>query len=191
MFIATDLIRPGPSVINGHAPRLRPLEPPRIACGGFGPPLGYLAVAAFLLALLGAAALIRFTSWGDSSVPSKGGPAIFAPATPSPETARRKPARGHLPVDVVPTGMMGKHSLPAHDSGQLGDDARELGATPVPRLPDPRWIGFGRERWSDAGHPSRPCGEIENVANGESANSVPVSGCGAKRRQSNVDYRRQ
>ena len=116
MFIATDLIRPGPSVINGQPPRLRVLDPREDRPRWSNRPLAYLAVAALLLALLGAAALIRFIAWGDSSGPSKGGPAIFAPATPSPEAAGEETLlEVTLPVDVVPAGMLGSMLL-SHDT---------------------------------------------------------------------------
>jgi hypothetical protein len=83
MFIATDQIRPA-SPVNGHAPRVRLLALPEDRSRWLGRPFAYLAVAALLLALLSAAAAIRFTSWGDAPGPSKGGPAVFAPAPPSP-----------------------------------------------------------------------------------------------------------
>jgi hypothetical protein len=112
MFTATDLVRPSPFVINGHAPRLHVLNPPQDRSRWLARPLAYLAVAALLLTMIGAAAAVRFTSWGDSPEPSKGGPAIFAPASPSPEAAGEEILlEVTLPADVVPAGMLGSMLL--------------------------------------------------------------------------------
>ena len=112
MFTATDLVRPSPFVINGHAPRLHVLNPPQDRSRWLARPLAYVAVAALLLTMIGAAAAVRVTSWGDSPEPSKGGLAVFAPASPSPAaTGDETLLEVTLPADVVPVGRLGSMLL--------------------------------------------------------------------------------
>jgi hypothetical protein len=95
MFSQTEVFRPQAIAANGWRPA-QPAEPRRSRLIDW--PRAYLAAAAVLLIVLGSIA-VAYRYSGDSG-PSRGGPAILAPATPSPTGETLLEIT--LPAEIVP-----------------------------------------------------------------------------------------
>ena len=84
MLTAIDVSPPRALRLNGHAPRVRLVVPPSKPAGWWLRPVTWVAAAALMIAFAGGFIADRLIG-GNDSEPSRGGPAILAPASPSPE----------------------------------------------------------------------------------------------------------
>ena len=127
MFAQTEILRPHGAATNGWHPA-QPAELPRLRLL-FERPLAYLAAAAVLLIALGGIAIAY--RYGGESDPSRGGPAIFAPASPSPETE----STDKLLVEI--TAPAGTFMSPAQSDNRL---TIAVNVTSIPAASSGTWL---------------------------------------------------